>query len=72
MPTVKLNVFGRRVLVERNADWVAYYLRSEGKRRLVEDIVIPRTITEGELERNIADLCHEWATPRNPNVVRIP
>jgi len=69
---LKLDVFGRMVLIERCADgWEVFYLGSEGKRRLAEDIFIPSTILEGELERYVADLCHEWATSRNPSVVRI-
>lgn len=70
---IKLNVFGRPVLVERRGDdWVAYYLGSEGKRRPAEDIMIPASIGESELVRYVADLCHEWATARHPNVVRLP
>jgi hypothetical protein len=70
---MKLNVFGRMVIVERRGnDWTAFYLGVEGKRRPAEDIVIPASISEAELERYVADLCHEWATSRNPNVVRLP
>jgi hypothetical protein len=73
MAALKLDVFGRRVLVERRADaWEAFYLGSDGKRRRAEDIFIPGTIPEEELARYLADLCHEWATPRNPGVVRLP
>lgn len=69
---LKLDVFGRSVLVERSASgWEAFYLGGDGKRRHADDIFIPSTIQEAELERYVADLCHEWATPRNPRVVRI-
>ncbi len=69
---LKLDVFGRMLLIERYADgWAVFYLGSEGKRRPAEDIFIPSTVPEGELERFVADLCHEWATSRNPSVVRI-
>jgi hypothetical protein len=70
---LKLDVFGRSVLVERDDDaWVVFYLSGDGKRRRADDIFIPSTVSESEIERWVADLCHEWATPRNPSVVRIP
>jgi hypothetical protein len=69
---MKLEVFGRAVLIERcAAGWQAFYLGSDGKRRRAEDIIIPDTLAEEELERYLADLCHEWATPRHPRVVRV-
>ena len=70
---IKLSVFGRPVLVEhRGGEWTASYLGPEGKRRPAEDIIIPGSIGEAELVRYVADLCHEWATARHPNVVRLP
>ena len=72
MAPIALDVFGRKVLIERCADgWEVFYLGSEGKRRRAEDIFIPSTIHEGEIERWVADLCREWAIPRNSSVVRI-
>jgi hypothetical protein len=72
MAPLKLEIFGRTVLVERRVDgWEAFYLGSDGKRRRAEDLIIPSTILEEELEAYLADLCHEWATPRNPRVVRV-
>ena len=70
--SLKLDVFGRSVLVERIAGaWQVFYLGGDGKRRRADDIFIPDTVPESEIERFVADLCHEWATPRNPSVVRI-
>ena len=70
---LKLDVFGRMVLVERSANaWEVYYLGGDGKRRRADDIFIPSSVDEAELERYVADLCHERATARHPNVVRIP
>jgi hypothetical protein len=72
MAPLKLEVFGRSVLVERRVDgWEAFYLGNDGKRRRAEELIIPSTILEEELETYLADLCHEWATPRNPRVVRL-
>ena len=72
MATLRFEVFGRSVLVERSADgWEAFYLGSEGKRRRAEDLFIPSTIPEEGVERYLADLCHEGATPQYPSVVRL-
>jgi hypothetical protein len=73
MATLRFKVFGRSVLVERCADgWETFYLGSEGKRRRAEDLFIPSTIPEEEVERYLADLCHEGATPGNTGVERVP
>ena len=72
MAPLKFEVFGRRVLIERGADgWEVFDLGGEGKRRRAEDIFIPGSILEEELERYLADLCHEGATPQYPSVVRL-
>jgi hypothetical protein len=70
---LKLDVFGRRLVIERHADrWVVFYLGTDGKRRTADDLFIPDAIPEDEVETYVADICHEWATPRNPRVVRLP
>ena len=72
MTSLKLDVFGRRVLVVKSEkDWSAFYLGNEGKRRPAADIVIPPSLSESEVEQYIADLCHEWATERHPHVKRL-
>ena len=66
------DVFGRRVIVHReNERWAAYYAGADGKRRAAKDIVIPSDLRESEVERYLADLCHEWATAIQPDVRRI-
>lgn len=66
---MKFDVFGRVVEVLRAGDrWSAYYLGGEGKRRPARDIVIPSDLDEPEIRRYLDDLCHEWATPENPQV----
>ena len=66
---MKLDVFGRDVEVVRVKDsWVAYYIGNEGKKRLARDISIPDHMIESEIVKYIADLHHEWATPRNNKV----
>ena len=49
------------------------YLQSglRGKRRPAMDIVVPHDIQESEIEQYVDDLCHEWATERNPVEERI-
>jgi hypothetical protein len=66
---VRLDVYGRDVLVERDVKgWSAFYVSAEGKRRVAEDIIIPGRVREEELVQYIADLCHEWAEPGYPEV----
>lgn len=72
MKSMKLDVFGRRMLVEESqAGWSLFYLGVEGKRRPAHDLVIPDDLPEAEIETYLADLCHEWATPRHPDVKRL-
>ena len=72
MTGLRFDVFGRRVLVVRsNNRWQAYYLGDEGKRRPAADIIIPANTAEEELTRYLADLCHEWATGRHPDVRKL-
>lgn len=59
---MRFDIFGREIIVERDADrWMAYY-PGEGKRRSA-DIVIPPELTEEELVGYLADLFHELARP---------
>jgi hypothetical protein len=70
--SLKFDVFGRHVLVvETEKGWSAFYLGREGKHRPAYDMVIPDFVAEAELERYLADLCHEWATERHPAVRRL-
>jgi hypothetical protein len=69
---VKLDVFGRRYLVERvDGEWRAYSVGSDGKRSPAH-VAIPSTLEEGELAQYFDDLYHESSTPQRPNVVRLP
>ena len=72
MKSFKFDVFGRRVLVAKTQEgWSAFYLGAEGKRRPAHDLVVPDFVTEAGLEQYLADLCHEWATERHPEVRRL-
>jgi len=48
--------------------WRVYYVGSEGKKRLANDLVIPSELHKDELLNYIADLCHEWETKVNNKV----
>jgi hypothetical protein len=68
---VKLDVFGKRMLVERaDGAWHAYLLGTDGKRSRV-DVAVPASLAEDELVQYFDDLYHEAATPRRPAVVRL-
>ena len=69
--SVKLDVFGKLMLVVRSeGTWQTYQVGPEGKRSLV-DVVVPDSLTENELAQYFDDLYHEAATPRRPAVVRL-
>jgi hypothetical protein len=69
--SVTLDVFGTRMLVEREGRiWRTYLLGSDGKRSLV-NIAIPESVPEGELVQYFDDIYHEAATPRRPAVIRL-
>ena len=66
------DVFGRRVTVLRSdGQWNAFYGGTDGKRRQARDIVIPSALQAEEIERYLADLCHEWASTRASDVRRV-
>ena len=70
--SIKLDVYGRLVLVTRAKEgWQVYYVSGDGKRRAADDIVIPSFVKEMEIERYLADLCHEWETKDHPEVRRL-
>jgi hypothetical protein len=72
MKSMKFDVFGRLVLaVKDEAGWSVFYLGPEGKSRPTHNIVVPESVAEAEMERYLADLCHEWATERHPDVRRL-
>ena len=69
--SVRLDVFGKCLLVERSeGTWRTYLLGAEGKRSPV-NVAIPESVTEAELAQYFDDLYHESATPQRPTVVRL-
>jgi len=70
--TVKLDVFGKRFIVERiDGRWRTSLLGSDGKRSPFP-VAIPDGLEEHELAQYFDDLYHESATPKRPHVVRLP
>ncbi|WP_420909923.1 DUF7661 family protein [Microbulbifer celer] len=71
MSIYRYNVFGREVLIEKiRGNWSTFYVGPEGKRRRA-GIFIPPDISEADLTQFLSDLCHEWATEKHQEVVRI-
>jgi hypothetical protein len=69
MKQLRLDVFGREVLVVRQDEkWSVFYVGLDGKRRPADDIIIPSITKESEIERYLADLCHEWSSQRHQSV----
>ncbi len=68
----RFNVFGRIVEIRRTAGlWSAFYPGAEGKIQPARDILVPPYVEQEDLERYLADLCHEWATPKACEVRRL-
>ncbi len=66
----EIEVFGRRLLVERTAaGWQTYIPGDDGKRRPAPGAPIPGfVVTDDELLRYLADLWHEDARPDRRDV----
>jgi hypothetical protein len=71
MKTLRFNVFGRIVAIQREgAMWQAYAVGPDGKRSPAA-FVVPDFVEEDDLEQYLFDLFHESATPSNGDVRRI-
>lgn len=71
MASIRFNVFGRIVLIEkRQNEWFAYYPSADGKRRPAS-FVIPSFIEDNELEQYLGEIFHEGASLNNPEVLRL-
>jgi hypothetical protein len=71
MKTLRFNVFGRIVAIQREgAMWQAYAVGTDGKRSPAA-FVVPDFVEEDDLEQYLFDLFHESATPSNGDVRRI-
>jgi len=72
MISIKFDVYGRHVLILRTSNgWNIDYVSDQGKKRPATDIFIPDFISESEIERYLADLCHEWTSEKHPVVRRV-
>jgi len=69
---MEFDVFGRRIIVERqDTAWLAFEPGDDGKRRTAQGIVIPADLPEDRIAQYLADLCHEDASPTRPYVRRV-
>lgn len=69
---MKFDIYGKKVLqVEsRHGEWQVFYL-GNGIKRKTDDIYIPPSVAEHELEEYIGDVFHEWATHSNHEIKKI-
>jgi hypothetical protein len=66
--TLRFDVFGRRIDVERTMEgWAAFVPGDEGKRRPAQ-IAIPSELNADEIGQYLGDLFHEAATSKHPTV----
>lgn len=67
--SIKLNAYGKRIDVEFiDGKWIAFYRGGDGKRMRAANLAIPPDLERDEVVTYIADLLHESATERNPDV----
>ena len=61
----EIEIYGRRLLVERTVDrWQTFLPGDDGKRRSSPGVLIPQfVVTDDELLQYLADLWHEHARP---------
>ena len=70
--TIKFDVFGKKMSVQRNNDeWHLFLDSGMGTRARVHDVVIPSELTEDELTVYLDDIYHEYANEKNTEVIRI-
>jgi hypothetical protein len=71
IPIHRFNVFGKTVLIQREAGlWQAYAVGLDGKRSPA-GFVVPDSIEADEMAQYLFDLFHESATPGNGDVRRV-
>ncbi|MCC6714332.1 MAG: hypothetical protein IT496_03810 [Gammaproteobacteria bacterium] len=69
---IRFEVFGQRMAVERSdGAWGLYALSDDGKRRAVHDVAVPPDLEESDLLTWLADIYHESASARHPDVLRL-
>lgn len=70
---MKFDILGRIVLgiVRSHDQWLAFYSGNDGLKHKTDDIRIPASLSESELDAYIADVFHEWATPERNEVRRL-
>jgi hypothetical protein len=59
------------LVLRENDQWIAYLPGTDGKKRRLEEFLIPADYSEDEVIQYIADIFHESATPEHPDVKRI-
>ena len=72
MIRMKYDVYGRSMTVEKaGSKWKLFVNSGEGKRREINDVVIPQQLGEEEIAQFLADIYHEAATERYPDVKQV-
>jgi hypothetical protein len=67
---IKLKAYGKRIDIEfTDGEWIAFYRAGDGKRMRASNLAIPPDLDRDRVVTYIADLLHESATERNPDVI---
>lgn len=63
---MRCRIFGRLLeVIREKGTWRTYLVGQEGKKRLLSDIFIPASVSEGEIPGYLEDLLHEYAAPHS-------
>ena len=69
---IKFDVFGKRMSVQRkDGEWLLYQESNTGIRARVFQAAIPSDLEETELVTYLADIFHESANEKHPDVIRL-
>lgn len=59
---IKLDVFARQVLAVRSEEgWQLFYIGGDGKRRSVDDLIVPSLLVEKGLEKSAKKIIRRWS-----------
>ncbi len=70
---MKFDIFGKKVLevIRSKNEWLVFYCGNSGVKRKADDIRIPSSVEESQLDEYIADIFHEWATEDKNEIKRL-
>ncbi len=66
---MRVDAYGRDLEIRREAgSWQVFHIGNEGKKRPAREITIPPSVRPDQVVDYLADLLHEYASARHPEV----